>query len=112
MDIGHRIITLLKAQNMSQKALSEQTSLTPSYINQICLNKKVPTLDTLERICAGLGTDIETFFSGSGNAALPSAEEQQLLYHYRSLTESERCAVLTIVRSLSGESPAASPKSP
>lgn len=114
MDIGHRIVALLKAQHMSQKTLSEQTNLTPSYINQICLNKKVPTLETLERICSGLGTDIETFFSSpvKEKAALPSAEEQQLLRHYRLLPESERLAILTIVRALGEESPALPPKSP
>lgn len=50
MNIGDRLLFLLKERRMTQKALSSSTDLTPSYINQICLGKKVPTLETLALI--------------------------------------------------------------
>lgn len=101
MDIGSRITALLKARRMSQRTLSQKTCLTPSYINQICLNKKIPTIETLERICICLDTDIESFFSSGESGGHLSQDELHLLERYRMLTDSEQQAVLTIIGMLS-----------
>ena len=95
MNIGNRLLFLLRERHMTQKALSSAANITPSYINQICLGKKVPTLDTLALICEALGN----FFT-VGPAQL-SNEELQLLESYRLLTKREQEGVLTMLRVLS-----------
>ena len=108
MNIGDRLLFLLKERRMTQKALASATSLTPSYINQICLGKKIPTLETLALICAALGMALGDFFS-VGPAQL-SDEELQLLESYRLLTKREQKGVLSMLRVLSDAPPNAADK--
>ena len=99
MNIGDHLLFLLKERHMTQKALSSATNLTPSYINQICLGKKIPTLETLALICKALGLTLGDFFSVT--PAHLSDEESQLLESYRLLTKREREGVLSMLRVLS-----------
>ena len=99
MNIGNRLLFLLRERHMTQKALSSAANITPSYINQICLGKKVPTLDTLALICEALGITLGGFFS-AGPAHL-SDKELQLLESYRLLTNREQEGVLSMLRVLS-----------
>ena len=103
MNIGDRLLFLLKERRMTQKALSSSTDLTPSYINQICLGKKVPTLETLALICEALDMTLGNFFS-VGPTQL-SDEELLLLESYRLLTKREQEGVLSMLRVLSDASP-------
>lgn len=108
MNIGDRLLFLLRERRMTQKALSSATHLTPSYINQICLGKKIPTLETLALICEALGMTLGSFFS-VGPAQL-SDEELLLLESYRLLTKREQEGVLSMLRVLSDAPPDAAGK--
>ena len=99
MNIGDRLLFLLKERRMTQKALSSATNLTPSYVNQICLGRKIPTLETLALICKALGMTLGDFFSVT--PAQLSDEESQLLESYRLLTKREQEGVLSMLRVLS-----------
>ena len=103
MNIGDRLLFLLKERRMTQKALSSATNLTPSYVNQICLGRKIPTLETLALICNALEITLGDFFSVS--PAQLSAEELQLLESYRLLTRREQTGVLSMLRVLSNIPP-------
>ena len=114
MDIGHRITTLLKGKGMSQKTLSMRTGLTPSYVNQLCLGRRLPTLDTLEKICGSLGLSLDAFFCTGGEDALPlTPDEHRLVAGYRALPPRERSPILGLVLALGtpedGAPPAAQP---
>lgn len=106
MNIGDRLLFLLKERRMTQRALSSATRLTPSYINQICLGKKVPTLETLALICSALGITLGDFFAAQ--PAQLSMEENQLLECYRRLTRREQKGVLSMLRVWDGAWPNAS----
>ena len=106
MNIGDRLLFLLKEHRMTQRALSSATSLTPSYINQICLGKKVPTLETLAHICNALDMTLGDFFAV--RPAQLSDEETQLLESYRRLTKREQEGVLSMLRVLGEAQPDAS----
>lgn len=99
MNIGDRLLSLLRERHMTQKALSSAAHLTPSYVNQICLGKKIPTLETLVLICNILEITLGEFFA-VGPAQL-SDEELQLLESYRQLTKREQKGVLSMLRVLS-----------
>ena len=99
MNIGDRLLFLLKERRMTQKALSSATNLTPSYVNQICLGRNIPTLETLALICNALEITLGDFFSVS--PAQLSDEELQLLESYRLLTRREQTGVLSMLRVLS-----------
>ena len=63
MDIGVRLAFLLNEKHITQKSLAARSGLTPSYINQICNGKKIPTLEALESLCNALSISISDFLS-------------------------------------------------
>lgn len=102
MDIGARLVFLLKEKHITQKSLATRSGLTPSYINQICNGKKVPTLDALEALCNALSISIGDFFSDANEAAPArlTAVEHQLIEDFRSLYDYEQAFFFDMVKSL------------
>ena len=84
MDVGARIVELRTAYHVSQYALWKRSGVPQAAISQYESGKKAPEIDTLERICKGLGVTLADFFSE--NAPLPpgvTGEERALLESYR-----------------------------
>lgn len=102
MDIGQRLLSLLRSHNMTQKSLALQAELTPSYVNQICAGKKIPTIETLEKICGILSIPLEEFFihPTANNSLSLDPNEYSLITLYRNLPQYEKIAVLSLVRTL------------
>lgn len=103
MDIGQRLLSLLKSHSMTQKTLSLRADLTSSYVNQICTGKKVPTIDTLEKICTVFSISLEDFFScGASGKALPlDPSEHRLISCFRNLAPHEKAGLLALAHTLS-----------
>lgn len=62
MDIGYYLQRALYRTELSQNELAARSGYTQSYISQIALNKKNPTIDTIQRLCRALGMTISDFF--------------------------------------------------
>lgn len=62
MDIGYYIQRALHKTGLSQNELAARSGYTQSYISQIALNKKNPTIDTIQRLCTALSMTISDFF--------------------------------------------------
>lgn len=102
MDIGARLVFLLKEKHITQKSLAERSGLTPSYINQICNGKKVPTLDALGSLCDALSISISDFFSDKSETAPArlTTREHQLIENFRSLYDYEQDFFFDMVKNL------------
>lgn len=102
MDIGVRLAFLLKEKHITQKSLAARSGLTPSYINQICNGKKVPTLDALESLCSALSISVGDFFSDENEAAPArlTTVEHQLIENFRSLYNYEQDFFFDMVKNL------------
>lgn len=59
---GKRVAVLRKKQNLSQEGLAEKCSLFRTYIGAIERGEKSPTLNTIEKIAAGLQVSIVELF--------------------------------------------------
>ncbi len=94
MDVGARIVELRTAYHVSQYALWKRSGVPQAAISQYESGKKAPEIDTLERICKGLGVTLADFFSE--NAPLPprvTGEERALLESYRVFSPGEQAAL-------------------
>lgn len=102
MDIGVRLAFLLKEKCITQKSLAARSGLTPSYINQICNGKKVPTLEALENLCSALSISVGDFFSDENEAAPArlTTVEHQLIENLRSLYNYEQDFFFDMVKNL------------
>lgn len=94
MNVGARIVELRTAYHVSQYALWKRSGVPQAAISQYESGKKAPEIDTLERICKGLGVTLADFFAE--NAPLPpgvTGEERALLESYRVFSPGEQAAL-------------------
>ena len=63
MDILERLNAMLKARDWTRYRLSKESGLTESTLANIFQRNAMPSLDTLERICAGFGITLSQFFA-------------------------------------------------
>lgn len=101
-EIGSYLRAALKQRGMTQKELADALGMTKEHISTICLNKRRPSLDALEKICTILGMSFSEFFSepNSTHSTTLSDNEYSLLCDYRRLEDYERQAVSALTGSL------------
>lgn len=111
MYIGVLLMKLLKQRNMSQVRLAESVGLSINYINQICQNRKMPTIDTLEKICSILSVSLSEFFalseSDSESLSLTDVEIEHIRV-LRNLSSVERNSVIQLAQNLNSGNTASS----
>ena len=63
MDIGKRITELRQKKNMSTNKLANEAGISQSYLREIEMGLKNPTVEMLSYICYALGISLKDFFS-------------------------------------------------
>lgn len=61
--IAKRIETLQEQQGLTQEKLAYQSGISKGCVSGILNAYKLPTIDTVVKICAGLNMDIDEFFN-------------------------------------------------
>lgn len=56
--IGLRLRAIRHSKGLSQEAVGHQSRLTPSYVGSIERGVRSATIDTLEKLCVGLGISL------------------------------------------------------
>lgn len=62
MDVGSRIKYFRNKRNLSVNKLANLSGVSQSYLRDIELGNKQPTVEYLEYICFGLGISLKDFF--------------------------------------------------
>ncbi len=60
---GKQIRELRKGQGLTQERLGERADLHPTYIGAIERGEQSPSLETVEKLSAGLGVDLKILFN-------------------------------------------------
>jgi len=63
MDIGKRIIALREAKQLSTNRLANMAGISQSFLRDIELGVKNPTVETLSYFCEALNISLTDFFS-------------------------------------------------
>lgn len=101
-EIGPYLRAALKKRGMTQKDLADAMGMTKEHISTICLNKRRPSFDALEKMCSILNMSFSEFFAdqtGSHSINL-SDNEYSMLCDYRCLSNCERQALGAFVSAL------------
>lgn len=85
MDIGQRIKELKEKKNMTTNALANKAGVSQSYLRDVELGKKNPTVEMLSYICDALGISLYNFFTDDIQSISPF-----LLSAINLLTEKEQ----------------------
>ncbi|QDR80570.1 helix-turn-helix domain-containing protein [Sporomusa termitida] len=91
MDITKRIIELRELKGYSTNKLAAIAGLSQGFVRQIELGEKQPTVDSMSKICAGLGISLSDFFSDE-ETEIP-IDIKQLVTIAKTLTPGQREAL-------------------
>jgi transcriptional regulator with XRE-family HTH domain len=63
MDIAKRVKTVRESKGISVYKLAQLSGISSTYLYEIELGKKQPTVEIISRICNALDISLETFFA-------------------------------------------------
>ena len=97
MDIGNRLKELREAKGLNVNKLSNLAGLSQSFVREIELNTKQPTVESLEYLCDALGITVKDFFDDSVIDTILNDEVIKVIY---TLSQSQRAALLDFIKTL------------
>lgn len=71
MDVGKRITELREKRKITTNKLANLSGISQSYLREIELGKKNPTVEFLSYICFGLDISLQEFFTEDNNQINP-----------------------------------------
>lgn len=94
-DVGARIVQLRQKKNITTNKLANMAGVSQSFLRDIELGNKKPTVETLSYICAALGVSLQSFFSCEEDALQPF-----LLSALRLLNEQEQMKLAALIEEM------------
>ena len=71
MEVGKRIVELRERKNISTNKLANLAGISQSYLRDIEMGKKNPTVEMLSYICFALGISLQDFFTERKRQIIP-----------------------------------------
>jgi transcriptional regulator with XRE-family HTH domain len=95
--IGRRITYLREQKNISVNKLANAAGISQSYLRDIELENKNPTVEIVALICQALGITLKDFFNDDTTMLL---QEDPLLQRIYKLTPKQRDALLVFLNTM------------
>lgn len=95
MEIGKRIAQLRKERNITTNKLADLSGISQSYLRDIELGNKKPTVEFLSYICDGLNVSLQSFFTEDQTEINP-----MLMDALRKLTQQEQLKLAEFLESV------------
>lgn len=96
MNVIERIEELRNARGWSVNKLADKSGIPQSTLSS-ALNRSSLTVETLERICEGLGITPSAFFMSDEQKEAVSAQEKILLDGFRKLSIEKKKALIALL---------------
>lgn len=96
--IGPRIKELCDRQQITKYRLSQMTGLTQTVLAHIIRKESIPTVHTLEKICAAFNISLAQFFARDESYLDLTAEQKELVETWNGLNPEDRDRLMKIVR--------------
>ena len=96
--IGPRLKELCDKQQITKYRLSQMTGVTQTVLSRIIKGENVPTIQTIEKICAALNISLAQFFAKDENPPDLTAEQREIIETWNGLTPEERERLMKIIR--------------
>ena len=97
-DILQEITRLRTARSWSEYDLAVHAGLTQSTISTWYRKGQIPTVRSLEKICAGLGITLSQFFAEGDDPISLTAQQRALLDAWACLSEDQQRIFLELFR--------------
>lgn len=100
MDIGTKLKAYRKALNLTGEELAVRSGAGQSTISEIENNKRSPSIETLEKLCAAMGIHLIDFLSIEQHYQKPSPELIELIMLYHQLSSDQQEKLRDFLRSV------------
>ena len=97
MDVIKRIDDLMKERNWTDYKLSVESGLSSSTIANIHRRNTVPSIPTIEAICAAFGISLSQFFCEDASFVQLNEEQQAHFNRWITLTEIQKKLVHSLI---------------
>ena len=94
MEIGKKIHKLREDKNMSMYRLTQITGVAGHHIKGIEEGTRQPTIETLQRLTAALGSSLAEIFNEDMQCSYLTERERRLVENFRKLSDDKADALL------------------
>lgn len=95
-----RIEQLCKKKGISRYRLAQESGIAQSSISTLLNRKSVPTIQTLEKICEGLGITLAQFFADDEEFPDLTADQKQLLSDWNAMDDHQKELVKAYIQGI------------
>lgn len=99
MDVTAKLKQIISQRGWSAYRLAKESGLSESTIANIIKRNAIPSVDTLEAICKGLGITLSQFFA-DGELIEVTPKTRALIDCWSGLSEEQRDAALVLLKKM------------
>jgi transcriptional regulator with XRE-family HTH domain len=100
MDTLNRITQLRDERGWSNYRLAKEANISQTTLRNLFNRNTLPSIPTLEAICAGLGVTLSQFFADGGEAIELNAEQKEMLDMWNTLSQDQKSPLLELLRKM------------
>lgn len=99
-NVLEEITRLRMARNWSEYELAKNTGIPQSTISTWYSRAQIPTLPSLEKVCAGFGITLSEFFAQGEEAVSLTPDQRELLDCWAALNSTQKKLFLELFRNI------------
>ena len=99
-DILQEITRLRLERGWTEYELAKNSGLTQSTISTWYRKGQTPTIQTLDKVCMGLGISLSQFFAEGTDAIVLTSGQKELLDNWSALNKTQREIVLQLLENM------------
>ena len=100
MDVLERIKELRDERGWSNYRLAKSAQISENALNNLFRRNNVPTIPTLESICAGFGITLSQFFADENEPVALNDKQREMLKSWDSLTDEQKESLLDFIKKI------------
>ena len=80
--------------------LAKRSDIAQSTISSWYRRHQTPSIDSLNKICTGLGISLSTFFLEGDDSIVLTPEERVMLDHWAALTPKQKAIIMELLKNM------------
>ena len=99
-DVLKEITRQREKRKWSEYDLAKRSGLAQSTISTWYRKNQIPTIQTLDKVCHGLGITLSQFFAEGDDAVSLTPEQKELLDNWSALTETQQRLFIELFKNI------------
>jgi len=99
-DVLEEITRLRTKRKWSEYDLAKHSGLSQSTISTWYRKNQTPTIQTLDKVCSGLGITLSQFFAEEDDLVCLTPQQRELLDNWSALSEAQQAIFMELFKNL------------